>query len=353
MQRVFQLVLMLALLAPSICFAEPVSINRGAGMGYSFHHNGNCYIILPEHVHAKRNRLSLKPAVPGAVGDAQVFHTLDPGVDLSVAYVLAGLEGSCTERWADLPTDLKSILDRTNAAQLVRIDAAGVETRDDMVLTSATFETITARVADPAMSEIYKGTSGAILRSGETLLGIAIRSERTDEALFLRIDEIVARLGRLLASAPEPDEPPGEPPATPSSCTAGLAIKAARCSAEPLAPEYACTNLLDGSGPVIFPAGTQRPQIVLTLHSRQSLGSIQLQSSATEGVEAMPKSVLVEVSSTNGAPRWRRFGTGDMSPVGGLSVSNGARPYATEIAITLQSSWRADLPPRIDCIAIQ
>lgn len=353
MFRLFQLLVVLGctLIAAVPVLADAVSVNRGAGMGFAFKHRGNCYMFLPQHVHGRQTQISVRTA-GSAVGNGVVFHTFAPGEDLSVAYIV-GLDNDCATDWATLPADLRTLLPTVTSAQLVRVDATGRETRDDMVIVSIEHETISARVADPTReTEVRKGTSGAILKSGDTVLGMAIESGDTSEALFLRADEIVSRLARLLEPGPVP-ELPAAPQATAGSCpSGGLAIKSVTCSAEPISPEYACTNLMTG-GPVIFPAGTPQPQIIVELaDGAQPLGTVTL--NATAGTEAIPKSVLIESTSVaRGTPRWRRFGSGDMSPGGSLKVQNGAKPFATRFSVTLQSTWNPDLPLRLDCLAAQ
>lgn len=350
MRWLFQLVMSFAITAIATGgLADAVSVNRGTGMGYAFTHRGNCYMFMPQHVHGRQTQVSVRTA-GSAVGNGVVFYTFAPGVDLSVAYV-AGLENDCASRWGELPADLRTMLPTIRSAQLVRVDATGRETRDEMTIVAFDHQTITAHIADPSReSEIRKGTSGSILKAGDVVLGMAIESADTGEALFLRTDEIVSRLTRLLDPGPVP-ELPAVPQATTASCPqGGLTIKSVSCSAEPISPEYACTNLMAG-GPVIFPPGT-RPQIVIDLDGTQAPGVVTMGTSSESGTEAIPKSVRIESTSvTRGAPRWRRFGDGDMSPAGALAIHNGARPYATRLAITLESSWKPDLPLRLDCVA--
>lgn len=355
--RIFQSILALALLSTP-ALAEPVSVNRGTGLGYTFTHRGNCYVILPDHVRSRQMRLSLSTAAPIAVGDAEVFKFYGPEMDLAIGVVTSGLDQRCTDSFDSLRPDLQPLLDRNADAQLIRVEPSGLEQHIDMIITSFDFESITARVSDRADAEIFKGTSGGILRIGNKIVGMAVQSSGIEEGYFLRADEIAARLGRLLDTGSgnirlNPPAPP--PPDAASLCPAGsITLTHVQCSAEPLRPELACANLLAG-GVAAFPPSNQPPRLVFSLPdntavpvSRVSLGSTGVAPSAT-----MPKGVIVEISSSSGTPRWRRFGAGDMPPTGKLSLVNGSAPYASQVAITLQSSWDAELPIALDCITIQ
>jgi hypothetical protein len=335
--------------------AEPVSVNRGAGLGYVFSHRSNCYLILPAHVHGRQTRLSVSTTAPAAIGDAMLVRSFGPEVDLSLFFVASGLEGRCRDSFADLSPELGTTLDGATTAQLVRVDASGLETRDEMSITAVDFQTL---AAVPVATEIYQGTSGAILRVGEEVVGMAIQSEGIDQATFLRMDEIVARLSRLMnGSSPaapavtaETPEPAG------ATCPAStIPVRVVTCSVEPPTPEQACSNLIDPAGGLAaFPAGTS-PRITLELDvdTPVPLSSVTLVAPDGGTQWAVPQGIAVEVSSTTGTPRWSRFGNRDMPPTGSVTIGNGARPYASRVAITLRGSWQPELPSALACVAVQ
>lgn len=356
--RLCQFILVICLTCTG-ALAEPVSVNRGSGLGYVFSHRGNCYLIIPDHVRQGATRLSLSTSAPSSIGDAEIFRTYAPAMDLALGIVTNGLSQRCNDRFDSLRTDLQPVLDRIDSAQLVRVDAGGLELRDDMVITSFDFESITARPASSSQgAEIYQGSSGGILRSGSTIVGMAVQSQGIDDAYFLRADEIAARLSRLLDTGPATiirDAPVAERPIGSDLCPAGsIAIAAVTCNIEPLSPELACSNLANG-GVTAFPAASGSPRIILDLpgDAAMPLSLVALGSSGTAPSATMPKGVLIEFSSTAGTPRWRRFAGGDMPPTGRFQASNGAAPYATQIAITLQSSWDPALPTALDCVALK
>ena len=332
--------------------AEPVSVNRGSGLGYVFSHNGNCFLILPAHVHGRGSRVSLATTAPSQAGDAILVHSYAPEIDLSLFYVTSGLEGRCQDRFDTLPEDLGPVLDSAITAQLVRVDASGLETRDDMAITAVDFATISATAAQ---TEIYQGTSGAILRLGSLPIGMAIQSANTSQASFLRMDEIVARIRRLLSGktvSPAPVPPDTDTAAGSGLCPQGaIALGAVTCAAEPTAPEYACGNLVAG-GITAYPAGTsQRIEVQFATPRPVPLGAVTLAAPRLEGF-AVPQHLNIEVSSASGAPRWTRFGALDMPPTGQVTIRNGARPYANRIAVVLQGSWDPHLPAALACLAL-
>jgi hypothetical protein len=339
--------------------AEPVSVNRGIGLGYIFNHRGNCYLILPAHVHGRQRRLSFATAAPITTGDAEVFQSFGTDTDLSIALVTSDIGDRCRDRWGDLPANLQPQIDRTNIATLVRVDASGVERRDEMRITATSLDTITAVTAGAGRNEeIYQGTSGGLLRAGDAILGMAIQSTDPSSARFLRMDEIVARLSRLLdarTAAPSAPAPATADASAPPGCKAGaIALRAAQCSVEPASPEQGCTNLVTGAGPLVLPPGSRTPVIALELRVDRPVPvkSVDLASLIAGGAYSAPRSVIAEVSSSEGAPRWRRFASGDMTPLGALRLAEGAGSYANRIRLSLTSDWHPDLPLRLDCVAV-
>ncbi|WIY52339.1 hypothetical protein O9Z70_12835 [Devosia sp. YIM 151766] len=332
--------------------AEPVSVNRGAGLGYIFTHNGNCFLILPAHVHGRGSRVSIATTAPSAVGDATLMRSFAPELDLSLFYVAPGLDARCQDRFAQLPDDLGALLDGAVTAQLHRVDATGSETRAGMDLTAIDFDTIAATARN---TEIYQGTSGAILRIGATPVGMAIQSENVEQATFLRMDEIVARIRRIVT--PERRVAIGDPgdaalETTPAQCEPGaIPIRLVTCDSEPPAAELACSNLSTTPPAVAgFVQGSPvRIEIELDVESAVPLRTVTLAAPTSETL-ATPKAIAVDVSSTRGTPRWNRFGAMDMTPTGQATLTNGARPFASRVAITLSTAWSEDHPLGLSCI---
>ena len=169
------------------------------------------------------------------------------------------------------------------------------------------------------------------------------------------MDEIVARIRRVVTPAQVQLAPADEQQAGSSQCPIGaIRIASLSCTIEPVSPDYACSNLLnEGGGIAAFPQGT-RPRIEIALDVVQAtpLRSVELLSAGGEDF-AVPQQITVETSSTNGAPRWLRFGGRDMPPTGKVDIVNGAAPFANRIAIEIHSSWDGERPSALTCITLK
>lgn len=352
-----QSIIALALSAPVL--AQPVSVNRGTGQGYVFNHNGNCFLVLPEHVHARQTRLTIATTTPSTIGEASLVQTWAPALDLSL-FVVAGLGQRCKDRFTDLVEDLSGLLQQETEAELVRVDAGGSELRDTVDIEAIDYSYLSVRLRDnDRSSEVYQGSSGAILRVGQAVAGIAVQSPNVGEAIILRMDEIVTQIRRkIVPYAAEPFIEPSDGGETAESLSCGsgnVAIASVSCTVEPISPDLACSSLIaGGEGLAVFPAGTQ-PRLIVDLASDEPipLGEISLAATFDPAEYAVPQNIIIEVSAASGDPRWQRFGAADMSPLGKLTLSNGARPYARQVAVTLGSSWDVSLPTGLTCIAIR
>src|SRR5690606_38941872 len=139
-------------------WAEPVAVNQGTGQGLVFSHRGNCYLILPAHVHGRARTVTFATASPSMTDDAAIFRSFSPGPDLSVAHVRSGMESRCTDTWDGLPDRTDALLDRNSADMLTRLSASGVEEHIEMRITSRDYEVLTAVIADEKRrDEIFQG----------------------------------------------------------------------------------------------------------------------------------------------------------------------------------------------------
>ena len=340
--------------------AEPVSVNRNKGQGFVVNHQGNCYVILPAHVHGKGTGLSLSAGSPPVVGEASVFHSFAPGMDLSVAYVGGGLDGRCKDRFADLPRNIDPLIGAGGEVSFLRVSAAGGVQRIPATVKSLLYETMVIEVAGGGDATVFRGTSGSFVFAGDTPVGMIIRAPDDQSAEVLRIDAIVARLDRLLAGGiggNEPEagaEPPAETVTGPG--VGGLVGEITRCSAEPVSPETSCWAMAEGSSPLLVPGGSLPFVIEIDLAGEEPspVSVVRLRSEAAEGEATSPKSVLVErTTGTGDRPAWLSFGRGDMSPLGSLDVHHGASPRARAIRLTVLSAWKPDLPLRLDGIDVE
>lgn len=344
-------------LAGRPAWSEPVAVNQASGQGFMFNHRGNCYLILPQHVHGRARTVTLVTASPSLAGDAQVFRSFNPGYDLSIALVATGLQGRCRDGWKDLPDRTDAILDRAGDAVLTRISASGIEERLPMRITARDLDFLSAAPMNQAQqAEIFKGISGAMLRVEGQVVGMAVTSASEAEATFLRIDTIKTTLGRLLDSQPQAAAPPPATPATADGqCGRGtVPIAAIACSIEPVSSDFACSNILAGQ-PARFPAGTRdiALTVLLTPGKPVPISLVRLAARPPEGEATPPRSIRIEVNSTpEGERGWRDFGRADMTPFGDLSLADPSRTQARRLRLWLQSGWDASLPVQLNCLTI-
>lgn len=341
---------------PCASFAEPVSVNNGEGNGFLFSYRGNCYLFLPQHVHGRSLNVTIATAAPPAIGDAVVFQRFMPGADLSIAYVKPGMEQRCRDSWSDLPDRADEVLDQSGSATLIRVFPSGLVERAPMEITFRSYDHVEAR---PVEGEVYQGVSGSILEAGGVVVGMAVRSKSVDHAEFLRVDEIKSRIFRLLdarAAGVEyarSSEAPANQPS--SSCAAGssLPILSVTCSHEPISPDYACSNLAKG-GAARFPALDKPLDIYLELETDAAvpLSSVVLGKNPEALDAASPKAIRIEIDASSGqSRRWRRFASGDMTPLGEFAGRNGSKPFARRIKVSVDTSWDPTLPLQVDCLA--
>lgn len=345
--------------AIQVSLAEPVSVNRGAGQGLVVSHRGNCYLLIPDHVRGRSPRLSISAGAPPVVGEATVFHSFVPGADLAVAHVRGNLQGRCNDAYADLPQSVDRLLDRTGKASLVRVQTSGQITRTTVSIVEILYDTLRVKV-DEGQDGLYQGTSGSFLFVDGLPVGMMIEAPDQTNGIALRADSIADRTRRLLEgrlAAADTDEhlrPAGQPSRLPD---AGLSMTDIVCSAEPTTPDAGCSNLLTGTSPLLVSAPGKPVTIEI------ELGRVDGKAAVVRSVEMStvaddhagpPKSIQIDVDSSQGAQRrWRSLGSGDMSPFGELFVSSGAGQFARRLRVTILTSWRPELPVRLDRIVVR
>lgn len=337
--------------------AEVVAVGE-EGVGLLVSHRGNCYVVLPQHVHGHSTAVTVYTASPSAFGDAQVLIDLKSVYDLSVAYVSPGLEHRCTDRWddigADLSATLRDALANQTRATLVRVSSGGAVEQVPMRIASYTLDTFQATVEGE--TEIYKGSSGAILYLDGRPVGMAIRAADTEDGWFLRFDRIRADVDRLLdaqadglvavrAAASE---------AGAGACTSSVPIASVSCDQPPVAAKEGCSNIARGL-PATFRAG----HLPLTLEiavegdAPRPVSSVEITAARGEGY-AVPKDVRATSKVTAGeGGSWLGFRAADMPPTGYLRLSNGRKPNVRRLRLVIASAWSPDKPLRIECIALR
>lgn len=318
-------------------------------MGHAvlFHHGGNCFAILPSHV-ARADRFSLELPLQQVIGAGTAF-LRDDTTDLALAYVEGAITAYCSDPWTGFARDLGPVLERNARGQMVRLSPEGIQDRTDAQLFEVTPDLVVARTTDAlAVGEIYQGSSGSVLEVAGQVAGIAQSAPNTREAVFLRMDEIVRRLGPQLmgGGAAHPGAVPG----------GGFRVTGWSGTA---APSGATSRLDPGllAQPFVAALDGGPPQIEITL---DNAGPVALQKveiatdPAAAAGHSLPKTVLFEVDAgAPGAAFWRSAGQRDMPPSGALEFLTGGI-YARRVKITVQSVWFPERGPlRIDRIAVE
>ncbi len=346
--------------------AEPVSVNRNSGQGFVVTHRGNCYVILPHHVHGDRLSLSLSAGAPPVIGQAWVFEMFAPGTDLSIGIVTGGMEGRCTDAFAELPQEIDALVSADGAVSVVVVSDTGVVRRMPGHVGDLSYETMLVDLeASDTGTGIARGTSGALVFAGDTAVGMVVRAFGRQRAEALRMDAIVSRLDRLLEGALDPIEvvptPVGTADGTGSGAAlgiVGLATAIAACSAEPVTPEASCWSMASGVGPLLVPPETLPLVIEIEVGGGDvtAVRSVRLRAGVDGDSATIPQTVLVERqvrTGTGGQSSWLSFGRGDMSPLGTLRVDNGAAPRTRALRLTILDAWAPALPMRLDSIEIR
>ncbi|MDO8863132.1 hypothetical protein Q6D67_15605 [Haliea sp. E1-2-M8] len=351
------LVCLLHLLPAQAAWAESVAVNRGEGQGYVVTHRNNCYLILPDHVLGRSPTLSLSAGAPSVAGEAQVFQRF-PGIDLAIAFVRDDLQGRCSTPFRSLPRSSDILLATQGELSLVRVEASGIVTRTPVMIAEILYEQIEVRT-NISGSELGRGTSGAFVFAGDVPVAMMIEARSAELGTALRIDAIVARIGRLLDGGPSMADPSVREgaPSAPSG-PGHLPFRITACSPEVADPTFVCSGLETGAGPVVMPAGAQVVIEVEFERADQSssvIRTVSLTSHAAETEEqAVPRAIVVEVDSSSGAQRrWRHLGSGDMSPFGEFKVNLGTGQLARRARILIVSSWQPDRPLRLDRVEFE
>lgn len=356
----FATALIVSFMTASSGRAEPVSVNRGEGQGLVVTHRGNCYLLVPDHVRGRSSRLSLSAGAPPVAGEATVFQSFAPGTDLAVAFVRGDLQGRCTDSYSSLDRSVDVILDGTTKASIVRVQASRQIIRTPVSIMEILYDTVRIRVED-GEDPLYQGTSGSFLFVGDIPVGMMIEAPDPLTGIALRVDTIVDRTRRLLAGRLADEEAAAstsEKAAVPDVDEAqGIAVAEIACSAESITPEAGCSNLLSDVGPTLLPAPGRPLVIDMELESADGKAVVveQVQMVAMEDDAASPpKAVRIELDSSQGAQRrWRTFGSGDMSPLGELTIQSGGGQFARRLRITIENAWRPDVPVRLDQVFVR
>lgn len=333
--------------------ARVVWVNEGTGQGFLFNHRGNCYVILPTHVHG-RGAVKLSARDPAGIGTGRIIHKAQ-GADLSLGIVSGSLTADCGQAWGALPQGLD--LAASTPVTVIRYEQGSVETIRSQI-TTVTFSHFDITPQSDETRFFAARTSGAFVFRGTTPVGMVIEAGTRDAARVLRMDEIYARLRRVVEDWYEDvgcTNPEGcgvpEPDLAPPSLSG---FRLTEWSAHGLTADQGPEAMVAGTGPYVVPLSPSSP-VTLTFEADEirEVSRIVVTSDADGSETFSPKLVIVRIdTSAGGIDRWRNFlSPRDMVPGEVLDLRRGPT-YARRVQIEIRSSWGGS-PVRIDGIGIE
>jgi hypothetical protein len=332
-------------------------VGLGAGNGFLFNHRGNCFAILPTHVHSPRVD-EIRLSVPdGAVGRADILYSTDAETDLSLALVTGGIARNCAPEWMSLPRRLDNRLRPGMAATVVRNHQQSQEARQVVVgaVNTLTFSVV-AGPGQPA--DFFAGTSGATVLDGQVPIGMVIDAETTSVVWALRMDEIVGRIARWIDGVQEGrvcDDPSLAEHVvqchdeTERLAGSGLPFRVTDWSAHPIEGANDPVSMAAGAGPYVAHLADGVPiWIEVQFPQTVALGRIVLRSEADGQLAFVPRSVRIMTDTTTGPVRRAlNFISRDMPPDGVLDAVR-RETYARRVTIEIWSTWGGGSPVRLD-----
>jgi len=343
----------------SLSHAEPVSVNSPAGQGFAFNHNGNCFIMLPAHVHDSGTALNLSAGSPATVGAADVMHSF-AGMDLSIASVTGGLVDRCAYEFDSFPLNVDEVVSLGGRITLVNVSETGRVDRLRGQIESIGYDALTFELEDGV--SIYQGRSGSIVLAGETPIAMLVEALDDGQGYALRMDTIRERIGRLIdhrASINVQTETAISGPRSNDmrSGLSGLGAFLTACSDVTVAPESNCWAFAKGDAPLLIDSKSLPFTIDVRLSNEGAvLRQAILQADAAAADSTTPKSVIVlRATGSQDRPGWSTFGRGDMSPQGFFSAQNGDGVRTRGVQIVILDGWfiNGDEPIRLDGIELR
>ena len=342
LRRIFAL----CCLVTQVHAADVALVDDELGQALLFSNRGLCYAVLPNHVSATRNRISLAIPAPAEVGSAEIFWR-DPENDLALAYVESTLGNRCQVDLNDLGGDNSNMLQSTATGMIKsvhfggaffdRIGAAMVDVDDSF---------ITVRITDTGIdAEAMQGLSGAVLTAGNRFVGIAIDAETTQSARFLRMERISALIRANLSTDHPDNRAVGE-----STDGKGFRVtsfeggdKAGVISLEP--GSLTAPWIANWTGEPISFEITLSNDTLVELH-QVVMGSVPGDQTTS------PRRIALSIDrGLSGNPYWTDIATPDMSPTGVFEVSTGGT-VARRLRIRILDVWHSDRPIRLDRLTI-
>lgn len=341
--------------APSVA-SKVVGVENGTGSGFLYSHRGNCFVILPSHVHGRfSDDIPIDSYQSGTIGSADIVYRVPGEADISLGLVKGAVSEDCGPDWTALPRSLTGHLDVGQIGIIERARQQSVEGRR-VQLHSKDFSKIRLVPTPEEQPDLFGGTSGATVFIDGTPVGMVLEAETAEAAWAIRMDEIVNLLSRFMGEVPAKENCDqgmlsGACDA-PAESVEGAAYEVVAWSVHPVsgAPD---PSAIAGSQAAYFaPLSAGQPVVLeLVLTDADRLRRIQILSEPDPDA-AVPKDIeIITDVSAEGRSRPNPMPRRDMSPDGRYDNRVGER-FAKHVTIRITSSWGNGSPIRIDRILI-
>jgi hypothetical protein len=286
-------------------------------------------------------------AAPVVHSSALVETPFWEGMDLAIGLVRGEIEKRCVRELSDFDTPAQP--EEGARVQLLRLRQSGEPERVDMLITDSQYLTLDAEISD-GKSEIFKGTSGSFLFSGDTPVGMVIQALSSTKGRFIRIEEIYRNVERRLdrragfAAAEQADNAPAE------TMEGVLPFRFVNATLPPVDPDQSEANLT-GPGSYVFRL-TRPNRIAFKIDGPDAVAvsRVTIMSNADEAA-GLPRDITIEVSSREDGARTRGFATAQMT-ADGLLDRRRAPTTARWVFVTINSGWD-DQIIGLDAVAIR
>ena len=339
----------------------------GSGAGLLTRQGGNCYVIMPTHVHgSSMDGIRLGSGHDGGpIGTARIVHIAPDDADISLGVVRGGLEETCGDDWTRLPRSVANLLTPGTALMLQRPRQRVFEGRR-LIVHSSGPDRVRLVPAPGEKADLFGGTSGAVALHGDTPVAMVLDASDASAAFALRMDAVRALVGEVLAerprardletvlseaaqaetSAPDPVSggaaslPPGDP------------VEAVEWSAHPVDESVDPATMLEGGGAWVFELGEEPVRLTLRLTETDRLSRIRMRAAPGTAAGVPRKIGLVTDSSSDPArPLRSEIPAPEMTLDGEFDLRIAER-FARTVTITIETSWSAGAIVRLDALSI-
>jgi hypothetical protein len=291
----------------------------------------------------------------GPIGTARIVHVAPDDADISLGVVRGGLEAACGNEWRNMPRRLDDLMTPGTELMLQRPRQQVFEGRR-LIVHSSGPELVRLIPAPGEREDMFGGTSGAVAFSGATPVAMVLQASGANEALAMRMDAVMAVVGRILEMRPGGSVPETalaeEETGTMATLPPGDPLEAVSWSAHPVDGAVDPAAMLVGKGAWIFDLGAEPVSVTFRLSQTDRLSRIQLRAAVGTGA-ALPREIgiVTDTSTDPGRPRPSQIPAPEMTPDGQFDLRIGER-FAHTVTITIRSSWGGGTPVRLDAVSI-